>query len=189
MNRLIRRVLLTTLVNLLLLLTAYAQQHQEADKSAMDNAAIQNAIAVLHPTKGNKVSGVVTFTKVEGGVKISANITGLTPGKHGFHIHEYGDCTADDGTSTGGHFNPTRMPHGAPTEMERHSGDFGNVTADSNGVARLEWLDPMITLYGPNSIIGRGVIVHADEDDLKSQPTGAAGARVACGVIGVDEKK
>lgn len=144
-----------------------------------------SAIAVLSPTEGNAVYGTVTFVQLTAGVKVMADVRGLTPGKHGFHIHEYGDCSALDGTSAGGHFSPTMMKHGAPTDEERHEGDMGNIVADSNGVAMYEWLDPLLTFAGPNSIIGRGVIVHADEDDLKSQPTGAAGARVACGVIGI----
>jgi Cu-Zn family superoxide dismutase len=150
---------------------------------------MEKAIAVLYPTKDNSASGVVTFTKLTEGIKVTSYITGLTPGKHGFHIHEFGDCSSDDGSSAGGHFNPTQMAHGAPTDTQRHSGDFGNITADSTGTAVSEWIDPMITFVGPNSIIGRAVIVHASEDDLRTQPTGAAGARIACGVIGVDDNK
>ena len=144
-----------------------------------------SAIAVLYPTEGNKVEGTVIFTQAAEGIKIVANITGLTPGKHGFHIHEYGDCSSPDGTSAGGHFNPTMMPHGSPTDMKHHEGDIGNITADSAGVAHLEWVDKMMTFSGPESIIGHSVIVHANEDDMKTQPTGNAGPRVACGVIGI----
>ena len=157
----------------------------EAKMDMADANAPTAAIAVLHPTEGNDVHGVVTFTKVADGVKVSADVRGLTPGKHGFHIHQYGDCSAPDGTSAGGHFSPMNMKHGAPTDQERHEGDMGNIVADSTGVATLDWVDSRLSFSGPNSIIGRGVIVHAGEDDLKSQPTGAAGARVACGVIGI----
>jgi Cu-Zn family superoxide dismutase len=143
------------------------------------------AIAVLYPTEGNKVDGTVTFTQTTDGIKIVAHIEGLTPGKHGFHIHEYGDCSSLDGTSAGGHFNPGMAPHGAPTDMSHHEGDIGNITADSSGVAHFEWTDKQMSFSGPNSIIGHSVIVHAKEDDLKTQPTGNAGGRVACGVIGV----
>ncbi|HEX2897679.1 MAG TPA: superoxide dismutase family protein, partial [candidate division Zixibacteria bacterium] len=94
-----------------------------------------------------------------------------------------------DGLSSGGHFNPTQMQHGGPNAGQRHAGDFGNITADSTGTANFEWFDKMITFEGPGSIIGRALIVHADEDDLATQPTGNAGARVACGVIGVDDGK
>lgn len=143
------------------------------------------AIATLNPTEGNEVSGVVTFTTTDKGLRIVADVEGLTPGKHGFHIHEYGDCSAADGTSAGGHFNPFNKPHGAPTSMERHAGDLGNIVADENGKAHLDWTDPILKLGGENSIVGRAVIVHAGEDDLHSQPTGNAGPRVACGVIGL----
>jgi len=143
------------------------------------------AIAVLSPTKGSTVSGTVTFTKVDGGVKIVADVTGLTPGQHGFHIHEFGDCSAPDATSAGGHFNPHHMQHGGPDATMRHAGDFGNLEADASGKAHYERVDTTISLDGADSIIGRGAIVHASPDDLKTQPTGNAGARVACGAIGV----
>ena len=116
---------------------------------------------------------------------VVADISGLTPGKHGFHIHEYGDCSSDDGTSAGGHFNPNGMPHSMPTSEQRHVGDLGNIEADKDGKAHLDYFDTVISFSGKNSIVGRGLIVHEKEDDLKTQPTGAAGARVACGVIGV----
>ena len=151
----------------------------------MSPATITRAVAVLSPTKGNSVSGLVTFTKVEGGVKIVADVTGLTPGNHGFHVHEFGDCSAADATSAGGHFNPHHMQHGAPDAARRHAGDFGNLEADASGKVHYEHVDTTISLEGADSIIGHAVIVHEKADDLKSQPTGNAGARVACGVIGV----
>jgi Cu-Zn family superoxide dismutase len=146
---------------------------------------LKKAVAVLHPTGGNSVSGIVTFTKEANGIRVVADIKGLTPGVHGFHIHDYGDCSSADGNSAGGHFNPMEMPHSAPTSEKRHIGDLGNITADDSGNAKLDWLDTHISFEGHHSIIGRSVIVHASPDDLTSQPTGAAGARVACGVIGV----
>ena len=151
----------------------------------MSHAAIAQAIAVLHPTKGNSVAGVVRFEAVENGVKVVADLVGLSKGKHGFHIHEYGDCSSDDGSSAGGHFNPAGMPHSMPSSEQRHAGDMGNIEADDSGNAHLEYIDHTMMLSGPSSIIGRGVIVHEKEDDLKTQPTGNAGARLACGVIGV----
>jgi Cu-Zn family superoxide dismutase len=146
---------------------------------------VTEAVAVLHPTEGNEAHGIVSFTKVEGGIKITADVEGLSPGKHGFHIHEYGDCSASDGTSAGGHFNPENMPHGAPADVERHVGDLGNLEADDGGKAHYERTDDLISFAGAHSIIGLAVIVHAGEDDLTSQPTGNAGSRVACGVIGI----
>jgi Cu-Zn family superoxide dismutase len=146
---------------------------------------VTQAVAVLHSTQGNEAHGRVTFTQADSGIAIVADIEGLAPGEHGFHVHRFGDCTAPDGTSAGGHFNPDGMPHGAPSDAERHVGDLGNVTADDAGMAHYERTDDVIALSGPHSIIGRGIIVHAGADDLVSQPTGNAGPRVACGVVGI----
>jgi len=146
---------------------------------------VKEAIAIVNPTEGSKVKGVVSFTKESKGIRITAKIEGLSPGPHGFHIHEFGNCTSPDANSAGGHFNPTGAPHAAPTAEKRHLGDLGNLEADKNGVAKLEVTDSIISFEGPKSIIGRSVIVHAQADDFKTQPTGASGARVACGVIGV----
>ena len=143
------------------------------------------AIAVLHPTAGNNVGGTVTFTEVADGVQVQAEITGLSPGKHGFHVHEFGDCSAPDLASAGAHFNPTNKPHAGPDAAERHVGDMGNVEADASGAAKLNYVDHEISLTNDQrSVIGRSVIVHAKADDLKSQPAGDSGARIACGVIG-----
>jgi Cu-Zn family superoxide dismutase len=152
---------------------------------AGEGAKIAKAVAVLHPTQGNDVSGTVVFTQMKNGVKVEADINGLSAGKHGFHVHEFGDCTAPDATSAGGHYNPTGQPHAGPEQKNRHMGDLGNIEADNSGRAHYERVDSHLVLNGPDTIIGRGFIVHAGEDDLKSQPSGAAGPRVACGVIGV----
>lgn len=145
-----------------------------------------SAKAVLVPTAGNDVNGVVTFTQVADGVLVQADVTGLTPGAHGFHIHEHGDCSAPDATSAGGHFNPTGHHHAAPEDEVRHAGDLGNLEADESGRAVYEWVDPTMKLSGDQAIIGRGVIVHESEDDFATQPTGNAGGRVACGVVIAD---
>jgi Cu-Zn family superoxide dismutase len=122
---------------------------------------------------------------VDGGVQIVADLEGLEPGKHGFHIHENGDCSAPDAESAGGHFNPDGSPHGAPDNpaSQRHVGDLGNVEADADGKAHYERTDQIISMEGDNSIVGKAVIVHAQSDDLQTQPTGGAGPRLACGVI------
>ena len=146
---------------------------------------VKDAIAVMNPTEGSKVRGAVSFAKDGKGVRISASIQGLSLGTHGFHIHEFGDCSSPDANSAGGHFNPTEMPHGGPTVDKHHAGDLGNIEADKSGDARLEVTVDSLSIEGPNSIIGRSVIVHAQADDFKSQPTGNSGARVACGVIGI----
>lgn len=144
---------------------------------------LTQAVALLNPTDQSQVHGVVRFEKVPEGLKITGLIEGLTPGKHGFHIHEFGDCSAPDGSSAGGHFNPTGMKHGAPTDSIRHVGDLGNIVADAQGRVELNMVDSQIALDGENSILSRGVVVHAGADDLTSQPSGNAGSRVACGVI------
>jgi len=156
-----------------------------AAQPAKDGVGPQKAICVLTPTKDSKVSGTVTFTVKDGAVAITGSITGLTPGKHGFHVHEFGDISSNEGLNTGGHFNPDKEKHGGPHAAERHVGDLGNIDADANGMVKLDMTDKLIQLQGKHSIIGRGLIVHAKADDLKSQPTGDAGGRVAQGVIGI----
>ena len=140
------------------------------------------AIAVLSSASGSQVAGTVTFTKSGNAVQVVAEVSGLTPGKHGFHVHEFGDCSAADAASAGSHFNPTKDPHAGHDADKRHMGDLGNIEADASGKARLEITDKKIKI---SSIIGKAVIVHEKADDLKTQPTGDAGGRVACGVIGV----
>lgn len=143
------------------------------------------AVAVISPTKGNTAHGVVWFTRDGDKVRVVADIDGLKPGVHGFHIHEFGDHTSADGMSAGGHLNPMKMPHAGPDVAQRHEGDLGNITADANGHAHLDLTDSGLSLHGAHSIIGHSVVVHAAPDDLKTQPTGNAGARVGYGVIGI----
>ena len=149
--------------------------------------AVTHAVAVLAPTQGQKAAGTVHLRREGAGVRVRGEVTGLAPdSKHGFHVHEFGDCSAPDGTSAGGHFAPEAHPHGAPDPAKHHAGDLGNVQADASGKASIDLLVPGLSLAtGDRALVGRGVIVHADPDDLTSQPTGNAGARVACGVIGV----
>jgi len=158
---------------------------QDAAQHQHEMMAATKAVAVLHPTVGSNAKGIVMFTKEEGGVRVVAVFEGVPTGVHGFHIHEFGDCSSADGAAAGGHFNPQSMEHAGPMAEKRHVGDLGNVTADDSGKAQLNYVDKQLAFSGPNSIIGRGVILHAQPDDLKTQPTGAAGARIACGVIGV----
>ena len=143
------------------------------------------ATAQLQPTKGNKTFGEATFEQVNGKVRVVVFVQGLKPGQeHGLHIHEAGDCSSGDGMSAKGHFNPFNKPHGHPGSSERHAGDLPSLTANKAGRANVKIdLDTITVGPGPASIIGRGLIVHADPDDYKTQPTGNAGARIACGVI------
>ena len=150
---------------------------------------ITRAVAVIHSTQGNMVTGTVTFQKQSNGTHIHAQLQGLTPGKHGFHIHELGDCNCADAMCTKEHFNPTNQPHGGLNSKKRHVGDMGNIIADKQGDATLDIVDSIIRLNGPQTVIGRSIILHADEDDLVSQPSGNAGARIGCGVIGIAKEK
>ncbi len=147
--------------------------------------SISKAVVSLYPTEGNSAHGVVWFTKVVGGVKVEGRIEGLPAGTHGFHIHQFGDCSASNGKSAGGHFNPEGSEHGGPSSEIRHVGDLGNISADTAGSASFDFLDERIALSGKRSILSRGVIIHEAADDFTSQPTGAAGSRLACGVVGI----
>ena len=143
------------------------------------------ATANLQPTKGSNTSGTVTFTQSGGKVRVAGEVTGLRPNQeHGFHIHEAGDCSSGDGMSTKGHYNPEKKPHGQPGSPERHAGDMPSLKADANGKAKVDATLDIITVSpGPTSVVGKGLIVHAQPDDYKTQPTGNAGARLACAVI------
>ena len=142
------------------------------------------ATAVVRPASGSQVHGNVSFTQVGARVRVDAEIAALSPGLHGFHIHEKGDCSAADAMSTGGHFNPQTRKHGPPDSTERHGGDLGNLRADEYGKATLTLMvDGIAVGKGPGGVVGRGIIVHANADDLKTDPTGNAGGRIGCGVI------
>jgi superoxide dismutase, Cu-Zn family len=146
---------------------------------------VLRAMADLRPGPGSQVSGTVKFFQHGSRVTVVADVRGLQPNSsHGFHIHEKGDCTPPDFTSAGGHFNPGNHPHSGPDNRERHAGDLGNLETGASGRGYKRLVVDNITLgEGSNSVIGRGVIVHAKMDDLKTQPTGDAGGRIACGVI------
>jgi Cu-Zn family superoxide dismutase len=143
------------------------------------------ATAQLQPTKGNKTFGEATFEQVSDKVHVVVYVQGLKPGQeHGLHIHEVGDCSSGDGMSTKGHFNPHGKLHGHPGTPERHAGDLPALRAEKNGRAKVDVMMDVITVGpGPASVVGRGLVVHADADDYRTQPTGNAGARIACGVI------
>jgi len=144
------------------------------------------ATAALAPTQGNDTSGTITFAVVDGGIRATGEVRGLPPGtEHGFHVHEKGDCSAPDATSAGGHFNPATTDHGRVGHGVHHGGDSDNIVANDQGVAIVDTLLQGVTLGdgAATDIVGKGVIVHADADDYVTQPTGNAGARLACGVI------
>lgn len=149
------------------------------------------AVATVAPLGDGDVAGTVEFIGLEDAVEIRYNLTGLQAGPpHGFHVHENGDCGADStgtpGSAAGGHFNPLVSPHGAPdaAKTARHAGDLGNVRPDAQGHAVGVVVDSVLAFSGPTSMLGKALVVHAGTDDLASQPSGDAGARVGCGVIG-----
>ncbi|HUP90605.1 MAG TPA: superoxide dismutase family protein [Solimonas sp.] len=143
------------------------------------------ATASLESTKGSTVRGTANFEQRGDKVRVSANVSGLRPNSEfGFHIHEAGDCSSGDGMSAKGHFNPYGKPHGAHNNPEHHAGDLPSLKSDANGNASLTADVDVVTVNsGPASIIGRGLIVHEQPDDFKTQPTGNAGPRSACAVI------
>jgi Cu-Zn family superoxide dismutase len=153
---------------------------------ATGSASGPSARATLQPASGSQVQGQLTFTQAgPDRVRVTGNISGHQPGLKGFHIHEKGDCSAPDAMSAGGHFNPAKRQH-ASSPATGHAGDMGNLTFDAFGSARVDTVLDGLTVSrdAPNGIIGRAVVVHMQTDDLKTDPTGNAGARVACGVIG-----
>jgi Cu-Zn family superoxide dismutase len=143
-----------------------------------------SASAILNPTSGSTANGTVMFVqKADGSVDVTAHLTGVPPGIHGFHVHDKGDC-GDNGNAAGGHFNPMATAHGAPNLDPHHAGDFGNVTANAQGVVDTKFNTHSITVApGPMSVVGHAVILHANPDDLVTQPSGNAGPRIACGVV------
>jgi Cu-Zn family superoxide dismutase len=143
------------------------------------------ALAIIESRSDSKVTGKAIFTQLSNGkTRVEVTIAGATPGMHGLHIHEKGDCSAPDATSAGGHFNAAGNPHAAPTDAKHHNGDFGNIEIGADGKGKLTLETDMLTVTeGPNSVVGKAVIFHEKADDLKTQPTGNAGARYGCGVV------
>jgi len=152
--------------------------------AGMSPGAGPMATAKLEATRGNAAAGTVTFSQQGDRVMVHARVEGLKPGQeHGFHVHEKGDCSSGDGMSTGGHFNPTGKPHG-PQDADHHVGDLPALKADANGRADARFHVTGVTVgSGVADIVGKGLIVHAMPDDYRTQPTGNAGGRIACGVI------
>lgn len=169
------------------------QQAPDSSSNALSPDRRQDAgspvlgAASLTPTQGQDVRGLLLLREIDGThVRVHARVTGLKPNsEHGFHVHEHGNCASPDGTSAGGHFNPARTAHG-PQHAEHHAGDMPSLKADAHGVADQTFVLSGVSLSpGPHSLDTRSVIVHADPDDFKTQPTGNSGARLACGVIAI----
>jgi len=160
---------------------ATADEHEAHNHEHAEAEIPTKAVAVLVSKSESDVKGMIMLQQHKGYVHVTGEVKNLTPGKHGFHIHEFGDISSADGKSTGGHFNPADTDHGSPGQKS-HVGDLGNITANEDGVAKVDIQAKGLMLH---TVFGRAFVVHAGEDDLKSQPSGAAGARVAVGVIGV----
>jgi len=149
------------------------------------SSRLPSSMATLQPSSGQTAKGTVHLSDAgEGNVDVQVDLTGVPPGTHGFHIHEKGDC-GNNGANAGGHFNPTSMVHGAPDAVSHHAGDFGNVTADANGEVHTRFTTHSVSLKSGevNNPAGKAVVLHEKADDLVSQPSGNAGARIACGVL------
>lgn len=178
----------SALVAIALLAGCSDQQGQPAASSESHDSTT-SAHVELAPASGSSVHGNLSLVSTAQGVRITGRISGLQPGStHGFHIHENGDCSAPDASSAGGHFNPTNKPHGQAGKGSHHAGDMANQKADSSGVATINVVNQDIELGTGSSTdaIGHAIVVHAKPDDYTSQPSGAAGARIACGVITSD---
>ena len=155
-----------------------------APEAAAAAPALRNIEVPIEAKSGSKLAGKATLTETEGGVHVLLALEGVEPGEHGAHVHEKGDCSAADGASAGGHFNPHSKDHGLPGADKRHLGDLGNITIGKDGKGTLDITAPGANLKDgdPQSFVGRSIIVHAKKDD-GGQPTGNAGGRVGCGVI------
>ncbi|MBB6430146.1 superoxide dismutase family protein [Algisphaera agarilytica] len=181
---------------------SHGKHHDDDDDDDDDDefeVEVDHAVAIMIPTEGNNVRGVIRFDQTKMGVRVTASVSGLNPNqKHGFHIHEFGDISDPAGKATGGHYNPQGHDHALPHDHgaghghahARHAGDLGNLQADADGNATFDQTFDNISVFDDdfNPIIGRGVIIHAQPDD-GGQPTGNAGARISQGVIGVANTK
>ena len=178
------------------LLFGCSRTESPASRAAEPTAAAPTAVAAPEPTataqatlasaSGSKVSGDLQFSAGPGGVAVTGRVTGLPASTlHGFHVHEYGDCSKPDARSAGEHFNPARVDHGGPSSATRHLGDIPNIEADASGTAAVSATISGATLRdgGPNDLVGKAVIVHSKRDDYTTQPSGDSGARIACGVV------
>lgn len=151
---------------------------------------VDAAAAQIKPTSNGNAKGTVTFSagKDNREMQVAVELEGLEPGPHGIHVHEVGDCSADDASSAGDHFNPYETPHGSPEAGEHHVGDMGNIEADDDGKVSTELTFRGLAFSGPASILQKAVVIHSGEDDLESQPSGDSGNPVGCGVIRIDRK-
>jgi superoxide dismutase, Cu-Zn family len=159
------------------------------DPGAPQAEPIKKAVAVMQPAKGSKLKGKITFAETDGaGLKMVADLEGLPPGKHGFHVHAFGDCSADDASTAGPHFDFKGSFSQQQGTAKHITGNLGELEADANGKAHLESTIQDATLLGKFTIIGRSVVVHEMKNDPAQPPEGGAGGRIACGVIGIEQR-
>jgi len=157
---------------------------RDANPRTVASAQLNAAVGVPQPNPQSPVQGSVVFSELRGIVSVSGTVTGLKPNAaHAFHVHEKGDCSAPDFSSAGGHFNPTKAPHGKHGTGFHHIGDMPQLISDANGTVKIAFNSQSLNLRGPYSIIDKSVIIHRDPDDVNSQPAGNAGPRLACGII------
>jgi superoxide dismutase, Cu-Zn family len=172
---------------------AQAEAQPTEPRTGRLGAPEARARADILPVPGSDAQGFAEITETERGVDIHVEMSGLEPGPHGFHVHEFGDCS-DPGTTAGDHYNPDGTPHGSPEDppTARHAGDLGNLDADERGYAQQSLRVDGLALTGPRGVLDRALIVHQGEDDFETQPDGDAGDPTACGVIysveGEDER-
>ena len=192
------RANLSLAIGLAVILAACSREQPEGAPRTPDSAAptvaekatpaepVSDAVAQVAPTQGNTVTGSLALTQSTAGVHITGAIQGLKPdAEFGFHVHEKGDCSAPDGSSAGGHFNPTQAQHGNPTGSAHHAGDMVNIRSNAEGVAQVDTIATGTALHGDptTDVMGKAIVVHESPDDYTTQPSGNSGKRVACGVI------
>jgi Cu-Zn family superoxide dismutase len=160
----------------------------ESEQMEMEEEEVR-AVAELAPKSGSGLAGRCVFTETDGEIRFEATIENVEPGLHAIHIHQTGDCSADDASSAGGHWNPTGEEHGRWGEPPFHLGDIGNIDVGEDGSGSLTLTTDLWTLGDSSSsdVVGKAIVVHAGADDFESQPSGAAGERIGCGVIEMSE--
>jgi Cu-Zn family superoxide dismutase len=188
MNRKMTRDLIG--VGLTIALVAGAGCATSAQSSKKSSGKEPEAVAVIASKSDSHLTGKATFHAEGGKVTLKVEIAGAEPGTHAVHLHEKGDCSAADGSSAGGHWNPTSENHGKWAAAPFHHGDIGNVEVGADGKGTLTLTTDLWTIGGApeTDVVGKAVIVHAKADDFTTQPTGNAGGRVGCGVVEMAKK-
>ena len=162
-----------------------AEERLSVDPGGSERMPIKYGIATLEPTRGNEITGTVRFESVSDGLKVTAEVSGGKPGKHAFHVHLLGDCSGPDAKTAGPHFDFEGSSLNPPPDIQRITGDLGELAVDPKGRAKYEATISKATLQGPFTILGRSVVVHERPNDPTKPPEGDTGARIACGVVGV----